>query len=227
MRMSILRLSALVLALAAAPRFASAKAPAVYINDVRVDGLSGQSFKAVDVVFDDNGDVRITARGYKIAVMDQPVTPPGSGSAAAAVAHAPTASAGTTTAVIGGQTGAAGPTSGHFFIATVQPRPGAAQWEIDVYVNQVFARRFRSKEAEPYYEISKYLKPGPNSIRFLARKEPGERISTSPTDYFELVIGDGESKGGQVMLNRITSYRRTAAEEGTFNAETILTVPQP
>ena len=210
----------LVLVAAAVPSVAAARAPSVFINDVKVDGLTGQSFKGVDVVFDENGDVRITAKGYKIAVVD------GAGAAAAPSPTAPSqappsATAPRATAV---PTGAAPAGAAHFFIATVQPHAGAAQWDVDVYINNVFVRRFRSRDAEPYFEITRFLRVGSNNVRFLARKEEGERISTSPTDYFELVLGDGESRNGQVMMNRITSYRRTAAEEGTYNAETIVTV---
>ena len=55
-------------------------------------------------------------------------------------------------------------------------------------------------------------------------QQPSPHASSSPNDYFELVIGDGENRAGQVMLSKITAYRRTAAESGTFNAETILNV---
>ena len=84
------------------------------------------------------------------------------------------------------------------------------------------ANGFRSKDAEPIFELTRFLKPGANLIHFSAAKEPGPRTSLSPTDYFELVIGDGEMRQGQVMLNKVTSFRRTAAETGTFDAETTL-----
>ena len=151
--------------------------------------------------------MRITAKGYKIT-SSEPASLPSS---------APSG---------GGGGGAAGGAvqSGehHFYIATMQPggRTGMAQWDIDVYINQTFVKKFRSKDPEPISDITRFLKPGANVIHFTAKKEDGERLSASPNDFFELVVGDGEMRAGQVMLNRITSYRRTAAETGQFNSET-------
>lgn len=198
---SALYLSAL-LALSASP--AAARTPAIYINGVRVDGLTGQTLTNVDVTFDEAGDVRITAKGYRVQSSEGDKPAP------------PTAAPSTAT--------------GHrFYIATMSPpgRSAMAQWDIDVYVNQTFVKKFRSKDPEPIFDISRFLKPGPNVIHFTARKEEGERLSTSPADYFELVIGDGEMRAGQVMLNRISSYRRTAAESGTYNSETTLDLAAP
>src|SRR5437773_7382155 len=96
------RTLALLLA-ALGPGAAFARSPSVYINNVKVDGLSGQTLTGVDVTFDANGDVRITAKGYKIT-SSEPASPPSSG---------------------GGGGGAAGGAvqSGehHFYIATMQP----------------------------------------------------------------------------------------------------------
>jgi hypothetical protein len=181
------------LAVLCSPGTSSARTPSVFINDVRVDGLRGQTLTGVDITFDENGDIRITAKGYKISVE-------GAKSAAPAAA------------------------SQHVYIATQQPpgREGAAQWDVDVYVNQVYVHRFRSKDSEPIFEVTKFLHVGENTVRFLPRKEAGERRSTTPNDFFELVIGDGEQRAGQIMLNRITSYRRTAAETTAADEETTI-----
>jgi hypothetical protein len=187
---------ALLAPLLAAP--AAARPITVWLNDVRLegtDGLRGQTFTNVDVRFDEAGDLRIVAKGYKIS-QSQPATPTGPATASAG-AH-------------------------RFWIASMQPRQGAAQWDIDVYINQTFIKKFRSKDAEPIFEITRFLKPGTNTIHYKARKADGERVSASPTDYLELVVGDGEMRAGQVMLNRITSYRRTAAESGSFDNEATL-----
>src|SRR4051794_18939818 len=114
-----------VLSLLVTASTASARAPSVYINNVKVDGLTGQSLTNVDVTFDEHGDVRITAKGYKVQSSEAEKPPAGA---------AVTASAGH-----------------RFYIATMSPpgRTGMAGWEIDVYINQTFVKKFRSKDPDP------------------------------------------------------------------------------
>jgi hypothetical protein len=178
---------------------ASARPPSVYINEVKVDGLRSQKFTGVDVTFDENGDVRIVAKGIKIAVDS------------------------------GAQAKAAAPAGQHFWIAPMQPagRQGQAQWDVDVYVNRVYVHRFRSKDAEPIFELTRFVHPGENVIRFVPHKEEGDRRSTLIGDFFDLVVGDGEMRAGQVMLNKITSYRRTAAELSASDEESVLNIAGP
>ena len=171
----------------------------IYLNDVKLDGgeLRGQLLSGVDVRFDENGDVRIIAKGYKIT-SDTP--PP-------------------TTRSVGAQVTAAALAKRYFIATTPQQRTGAAQWDVDVFVNNTFIRKFRSKDPDPFVEISKYMKPGVNAIHFSAKKESGERGSTSPTDTFELVIGSGDLSQGQLMLEPLAKYKRTAAEVGGYNTD--------
>ena len=173
----------------------------VYLNDVKLEGgeLRGQTLTGVDVRFDDNGDVHIVAKGYKVT-SDAPPPPP-AGTRPAKPAAPPAL------------------TKRYFIAASPQVHPGAAQWEIDVFVNQVFVKRYRSKDADPILEVTRQMRPGANVVHFTARKDPGERISTSPLDALELVIGDGDLNGGQLLLNRLASYRRTAAEIGGYNTD--------
>jgi hypothetical protein len=167
-----------------APAFA--RAPAIYINDVRADGIKNTTLSGVDIRFDDNGDIRITAKGYNVTQALPPASPNG---------------------------------GKQYFIATVQPHIGAAQWDIDVFINKTFVHRFRSKDAEPVFEITRYLKTGTNVIHYQATKQAGDRTSTSPNDYLELVVGDGDVHQGKVTVNKMATYRRTAAETGTFTSE--------
>lgn len=200
-----LSLAAPILAL---PSLSLARSPAVYINGVRVDGLTGQSLTNVDVQFDEHGDVRITARGYQVKSSEEDATTP----SAAASPSAPAVSAGS---------GAR-----RFYVASVWPagRAGMAGWDIDLYVNQAFVRKFRSRDPEPLLEITRWLRVGANSLRFVARREEGQRASNSPADFFELVVGDGESRAGRVLLNKLGAFRRSAAESGTLSGELNLTV---
>lgn len=261
-----------LLLLLAVPAAAFASPPSIFVNDVRVDGLTNQTLTGVDVTFDANGDVRISAPNYKIqtvagdpppatpapiatqaAVQPAPVaptSPPPVASPSPPVAPAPsltTTLATTTLATTPPTPSVAAPPpvaappapppaplpdgpspsdTQHYYITTVQPsgRAGMAQWDIDVYVNQVFVKRFQSKEIdpEPLTDITRFLKPGENVIHFAAKKEEGAQLSTSPADYFELVLGNGELREGQVLLTRVASYRLTAAETGSPTSDKTL-----
>src|SRR5512133_585350 len=56
-------LLAAAVACAAAPAGAS-----VYLNDVNIDGVTGQRFDNCTVTIDDRGNVRIEAKGYAVKV---------------------------------------------------------------------------------------------------------------------------------------------------------------
>jgi hypothetical protein len=204
---------------------AAARPPAIYINDVRVDGLHGQTLSNVDVAFDEHGDVRITAKGYKITKLDSAPSPAAPAPPPAAAASPPAASAPAPTAPAP-TAAATSPAARHFYIATLQPsgREGMAGWNVDVYINQVFVKRFQSKDPDPLFEVTRFLKTGANVIHFTPRREAGEARSSSPGDWFELVLGDGEMRAGQVMLTKIGAYRRTAAESTVSDTEMTLNV---
>ena len=183
---------------------AQAKAPTVFVNNVRVDGLRNQHFLGADVRFDENGDIRITAKGYRVTPVevDEYGQPP---SEVVMVPVAPPQAV-----------------PGRFYISPSFHGPSG--WEVDVTINGVLVRRFRPREGEGVVEITRYLRPGPNQFRFSARRD-GARLSDSPSDYLELVIGDGEPAAGQIKLNRVITYRRHAGEVGAFASEATLRVP--
>jgi hypothetical protein len=181
---------------------ARAQNVSVWLNDVKLDPGSARNLTLnnVDVMFDASGDVHIIAKGYKVSSKTDATA-----TAAAAAAAQPSASK-------------------RFFITPMQPqgRTGASQWVVDVYVNQFYVHQFRSKDPEPFFEITKWMKVGTNTIHFDAKKEAGDRISSSPTDYLDLVIGFGELAQGQLMLTKLNTYRRTAAETGGYKSDMTL-----
>ncbi len=189
------------LTMASAPALAGP--PAVYINGVRVDGLHGVSLSQVDVKFEDNGDIRITAPRYKI---EPAAAPPASASAGA---PAPSTARG----------------KRFFIVPQPQARPGAAQWDIDVQVNGAFVARLRSRDPAPYVEITSFLRKGQNQIVYLAHKESGERVSVSPENVFEIDLGDGDLVDGRPSIARLNAYRLTAAETGERKTEFALELP--
>src|SRR5262249_10821824 len=154
---------------------------------------------------------RITAKGYKVhasegdldAEAEPGILPGRAGSGEPAAPVAP------------------GAASQRYYIATVYPpgRTGMAGWDIDAFINQAFVKRFRSRDPDPLVEVTRFLHAGANVIHFAARREEGARASTSQADFFELVLGDGETRGGEVTLHRLAAYRRNASESGAFQSD--------
>ena len=87
---------------------AHAGAVEVYFNGTRVTGLKSQSFDNCSVRFDASGNVHVTAKGYKV----KRLTEPGKG---------------------GAPPKATSPKQ--YFIYSEARRPGYAQYDVDVYIN--------------------------------------------------------------------------------------------
>ncbi|HZS36243.1 MAG TPA: hypothetical protein VFF06_05425 [Polyangia bacterium] len=113
----------------------------------------------------------------------------------------------------------------YYLVPSAQRRVGAAQWDVDVYINEVFVHRFRSKIPEPFVEVTRFIKPGANAVQFTWRKDDGARVSTSRDDVFELKIGTGEFLAGVLQLNAITAVKHNAFETGTFKTDVSIEVP--
>src|SRR5262252_11060379 len=161
-----------------AARLAAAQAVNVYLNDVKLDrgSVHDVTLNGVDVRFDERGDVHIVARGYKITA---------------------TTVSQTVTPPLGGRH--------YYLVPSPQRRNGAAQWDVDVYINQTYVHRFRSRVPDPYVEVTRFLHAGANSVTFVAQKEPGPRGSTSTDDVFELGIGRGELDGGRLAFEPLAT----------------------
>jgi len=173
-----------------------ASAGSVYLNGTKIDGVRNQEFKGVDVKIDEKGNVLITAKGYA-AKGGQAFTPeeepqnPG------------------------------GPPTRRYFLVTEKAAPGMSQYDIDMYINAKWVRKLLDQEDHIFLELTQYLKQGENKIRFIATKNLGDqRRSTSPSHYFRVVIGEGDSGGRQVMIEKkLIDYKRSAFETKTFTNE--------
>jgi hypothetical protein len=105
-----------------------------------------------------------------------------------------------------------------YYIVSFTNRPGATQYNIEVYINGKFVRRIRSKARQVTMKVTKYLKKGKNEVMFVCRKKYGEkgRISRSAQDYLRVVLGRGvESKNRLVLKTSEAEVKRTAAESKT------------
>lgn len=168
-----------------------ALAGSVYLNGVRIDGVTNQKFEKCTVTIDAKGDVHIDAPGYAVQGADSGAKappPPGTGSK-------------------------------RYWLVKEENYPGKTQYDVDIYINSVFFKRIRSGGDQVVLEITKALRPGPNVIHFAAQKNLAEqRKSFSPQVYLRLVIGEGNVGGQNVMIeNPLIQYKRTADETANFN----------
>ncbi len=211
---------------------ARAEARKVFLNGVEVEGLANQSFGSCEVKFDADGNVWIQAKGYAVKVGASGA----SGTATMTPAPAPVASmpAGGATTTSGGASPAPatatpapdGKLSKRYWIVATQPRVGAAQYDVDVFLNGKFLRKVRSKDAQTVVEITDKLAPGRNVIHLAAQKSytGGKRFSASPDDTFTVIIGEGAmGKGTVTITNPLARMVRSAAETRGFVSDSTIT----
>ena len=173
----------------------------IFLNGVNVDGLRSQAFeKCKTVRIDDKGDVFLDCPGYEVQAQAAPVAPPPV--AAASVVPAPS-----------------GVIAKHYWM--VSEDTGAAQYDLDVFVNSKWIRKIKAGEPQIVVEITKYLQPGANKVLFAATKHiEGGRKATSAANFVKITVGEGESGGNTVMIdNPLIEVKRTAAETDNINEE--------
>ncbi len=187
---------------------AVAQARSVYLNDVKVDGVTGLKnlkLEKVNVRIDDKGDIYIDAPGYSIKVVD-----PAGAPAQVNAADSASASAEGEAKI-----------SRRYFLVTEQNAPGMTEFDIDVYVNAKWIRRLRNDEPQIYVEITKHLAPGSNTVLLAARKtSKGARKSFSPEHAFRVIVGEGNIGGDHVMIDRpVVDFKATAADAEDVSKE--------
>jgi hypothetical protein len=106
----------------------------------------------------------------------------------------------------------------HYYLVTEKAAPGMTQYDIDLFINAKWVRKFMDSEEHVIVEISKYMVPGVNKLSFVAKKDLGTaRRSASPQHYFRIVVGEGNSGGRNVMITKkAIDYKRTALETKDF-----------
>ena len=180
----------------------------LFLNGVNIDGVRGQTFeKCRTVRIDERGDVHLDCPGYQV----EGAAAPAPGTKGAPAAAAPAATAPATPGVI----------TKRYFLVTEQNEQGAAQYDLDLFINSKWVRKFRAGEDQVVMELTKLLQPGTNKLIFAATKhlEAGRR-SASPSTFIRVVVGEGESGGGNVMIdNPLLECKRTAAEIDNVNEE--------
>jgi len=222
-------LSAVVFTFAVVMAPATALAASVYLNGVRIDGVTNQKFEKATVRIDEKGDVHITAAGYAVRVetAPAPVAPPPAPAVPAPAAPAPAAPAAATPATPPpAATPEAPPTlTRRYWMVTEQAVPGMSEYDIDLYINSRWIRKLRNNEEQIITEITRHLQPGKNTILLSPHKVvAGDRKSYSPRHYFKVIIGEGNVGGDNVMIdNPIIKFQRTAADTKDESEEFTLT----
>ncbi|OJT26484.1 hypothetical protein BO221_00070 [Archangium sp. Cb G35] len=216
----------------------SALAGSVFLNGVRIDGVTNQKFeKVASVRIDDKGNVHIDAPAYAVKLVNAPAAP-APVAAAPAPAPAPVAPAtpppAPATAAPAPAPAVAAPAPApapvdtaparitrRYWLVTEQPVVGMAEYDVDLYVNSRWVRKLRSAEDQVIAEITRELQPGKNTLLMIARKvAAGSRRSESPQHVFKVIIGEGNEGGGNVMIdNPLIRYQRTAAETEDLSEE--------
>lgn len=189
---------AICILLGAAPAFAGS----VYLNGTRIDGVTNQKFENVTVEIDAHGNVHITAKGY--AVQGPQVGAKANGQK--------------TTGPVGQ------PPTKRYWVVT-EKIPGKTKYDVDLYVNGKWVRKFLDDEKHTVLEVTSFLKTGPNRLVFRAKKNMGEAPTgvQSAKYYFRIVVGEGKQGGRNVMITRtLVDYRRTAIETKDFSDEFVL-----
>ena len=186
-----MRLNAFGLLLLGGPALAGS----VYLNGVKIDGVTGQSFEKATVRIDDKGNVLIEAPGYAVKQVE------------------------------GGPAETLAPSTGtinkQYFLVTSQNVVGMTEYDVDLYLNSKWVRKLKSSEDAAVVDITKNLVPGKNTVLFIAKKVSTEaRKSQSSQHYFRIILGEGTMNGDHVLIdNPAVRFERTAANTDNLSKE--------
>jgi hypothetical protein len=160
----------------------AAMARKVFLNGVDITGVKNQTFKNATVHIDENGDIHLTAEGYKVQLVD---SDPGSNPASEADPY-----------------GGANPALRMRLFLATNPSPGGrAQYDLSVVVNGVQRKVIKAGSPAVVMEVSSWFKKGANSVVITATKDmTGGRKSSSSADELQLLIGSGDDAGKKVKM---------------------------
>lgn len=185
----------------------------VFLNGVKIDGVTNQTFRGCDVTIDSSGNVLITAKGYRVERSEQKTE---NGGAPGQTVIVQQSEAAPTQPAVPGR-----PTK-RYFLISMQNRTGATQYDVDVLVNGKFVGTVRSKEMQVIKEITGWVHDGGNQVVMSAKKNygGGARVSSSLADYFKIIVGEGTENAGKVVIeNPLVEFKRTADETSNQSQE--------
>jgi len=162
----------------------AAMARKVFLNGVDITGVKNQTFKNATVHIDENGDIHLSAPGYKVQLVD---ADPGSEPADEA-----------------NPDGGANPLLRMRLFLATNPSPGGrAQYDLSVSVNGVLRKQIKAGSSAVIMEVSAWFKKGDNKVDVTATKNLGDgRKSVSSADELQLLIGAGTDEDSKVKINQ-------------------------
>ena len=170
----------------------------IFLNGVKITGLSDQTIDGAKVVLDKQGNVHITASEYKVREL-----------AGGATTTQPTPQATLEPAV--------NPANlrQQYFVITEVSKPGVTGYKVQLIVNNRFIKDLPDTIAQNVVELNPYLVAGDNTVSFRALRPAGAVAkSTLATDTFALIIGQGKAgAGGQLTISDVLAEFKVAATD--------------
>lgn len=168
---------------------------------ITVQGLDGVTFEGCTTVTVKAGSMDVACPGYDLKATQ----PGGSGSVATTAPVDPDAP----------------PTlTRRYWAVPEQTVRGGTSYDIDLYVNSKWIRRFKGEDEQVAFEITRFLTAGENKLLFVSTRQAGKEGSGSEENYFRVVVGEGEISAGRVLIDQpLFEVRRTAADTQRFTEE--------
>ncbi len=175
----------------------------IYLNGVDLTNteVTNQEFDSCTVRFDKDGNLHITAPGLEIKKQPKKKQAPARSSSEAA--H--------------------GKLDKSYFLVSNETQRGATHYDVAVYINGRRVTTIRSNAKPAAMDVTRFVKPGKNEIRFFATKKgakPGDRAGKAAPRDAQLVIkvGEGKAKGDEVTVTKsLLKYTRAASEHSTYD----------
>lgn len=186
----------------------TAHAVEVYVNGVRVTGgIKNQVFQKVTVQFDANGDVRITAPGFKIEVEGQPAAaPPVVGTPAVGTPAVPPPVQ-------------QAPTGKRYWLIMDASQPG--HYQVQILLNGKIVADIPAKSQQYVMDLSEKMVIGSNMVQVIVLPQPGAPV-VPPTEAFNLMVGEGvKAADGTLTISRVHGTVKQPTGRASAESHTI------
>ena len=162
-----------------------AQGRSVYLNGVKIDGLTGRTFKNCTVKLDAKGDVHIIAPQYKVQVVPTGVGAAGGARPARPAAAPPTPGRTPTpaTAPPAGRRVVGSPPAARYVLVVQRTQKHGSGYALTIKANGVLVTKVLVGEEQRVLDLTPYLKKGSNDISIAASKADataGGELSLKP-----------------------------------------------